>query len=122
MSKFAIDFSNEKSRTKQCFRDECDINNIMSKYVKTGQLPSLIKENPQYGDFSEPLDYQKALDLVSFADEQFSALPSGLRKKFSNDPLEFLNFVHNPDNIQEMYDLGLAVKPVVIEEKVIEEK
>lgn len=120
MSKYSIDFSNEKSITKQCFKDECDINNIMSKYVKTGQLPSLIKENPQYGDFSFPLDYQKALDLVSFADEQFSALPSGLRKKFSNDPVEFLNFVHDPSNIDEMYELGLAVKSVEKDVKVEE--
>ena len=58
--------------TKQSFKDECDINNILKKYETTGALPSLILENPQYGDYSNVPAYQDALNIVMKAEEQFS--------------------------------------------------
>lgn len=105
------------SMAKQSFRDECDINNVLKKYNKTGQLPDLIKQNPQYGDFSEAPDYQDALNLVILAEQQFNALPAHARKRFNNDPAEFLAFVHNSDNAEEMVSLGLATKRPVDDPK-----
>lgn len=96
--------------TKQHFKDECDINNILARYEKTGQLPSLIKENPKYGDFSSPLQYQDSLNLVLHAQTQFEALGSRVRERFSNDPQKFLAFMQDPNNIDEMVQLGLAEK------------
>lgn len=96
------------SRTKQSFKDECDINTILLRYKKTGQLPGLIKSNPQYGDFSDVRSYQDALHTVMFAQEQFSGLSASVRARFDNDPSLFLAFVENPDNRKEMIDLGLV--------------
>lgn len=96
-----------ETRTKQAFRDDCDINNIMRRYEKTGVLPDIIKTNPQYGDFSEASDYQTALNTVMKAQEQFSALPSKVRERFANDPENFLAFVSDASNKEEMAKMGL---------------
>lgn len=100
----------EDSRTKQSFKDECDINNILESYNRTGRLPDLIKENPQFGDFSDPLTYQDALNTVLMAETQFNALDSDIRERFSNDPIKFLDFTSDPKNLPEMVTLGLATQ------------
>lgn len=104
--KVAIEFK-EPTRTKQSFRDECDINNIMAKYRRTGVLPTLIKENPMWGDFSNPVDFQEAQNIVIKAVEQFQNLPAHVRERFNNDPQKFLEFTHKKENKEEMGRLGL---------------
>lgn len=99
-----------ESDTKQSHRDECDINMIMKRFENTGILPDLIKKDPVYGDFSDPIDYQEAQNVVAFANEQFASLSSKIRKRFGNDPEEFLEFATNPSNAEEMVSLGLATK------------
>lgn len=96
------------SRTKQSFRDECDINNILKKYLKTGILP-VVTRVQQYGDFSEVSDYQGALHTVMSAQEAFMDLPSKVRERFMNDPGQFLEFMADPKNGKEAVELGLAV-------------
>lgn len=102
-----IDLGKQPSRAKQSMKAECDINNIVSRYNKTGQLPALIKTNPTYGDYSEPLDFQKSYNTIIKAQEQFEALPARLRERFANDPKNFLDFCSRPENIGEMETLGL---------------
>lgn len=114
--KVSIDFSKEISRTKQSFKDEADINNIVAKYNKTGQLPSLISQNPKYGDFTSDVSYQESLNTVMFANEQFNALSAKVKLRFNNDPMELLKFVSDAKNKDEMYELGLAIKPAPIVE------
>lgn len=99
--------SNLPSKTKQSFKDECDINQIMKKFEKTGILPDLIKTNPVYGDFSDPKTYQESLNLVHHAQEQFSNLSSKVRERFNNDPQKFLEFTSNAENADEMAKMGL---------------
>jgi len=65
------------------------------------------------GDFSEVVDYRTALEQVAKADEAFMALPAKVRARFSNDAAEFLDFVHNPANKEELVSMGLANPPVV---------
>jgi len=98
------------SKTIQSAKDECDINIILKKYKTTGQLPDLIKSNPQYGDFSQVSDYQSAMNVIVHAQEQFSALSAHVRKRFNNDPAEFLSFAQDASNSSEMIKLGLASK------------
>lgn len=99
-----------ESRTKQSFKQECDVNNLLKRYNKTGQLPQYIKENPTYGDFSDVTDYQEALNTVSKAMLQFEMLPSHVRARFSNSPENFLEFANRPENRKEMVNLGLATE------------
>lgn len=98
----------EKTRTHRYMKDECDINMIMKKFEKTGQLPEMIKNNPQYGDFTDAPDYQTALHTVMHAQEQFANLSAKVRNRFNNDPAEFLEFATNPENLKEMVKMGLA--------------
>jgi phage internal scaffolding protein len=94
------------SRTKQSFRDECDINNILRQFNVTGQLP-VGSVQPQYGDFSGITDYQSALNAVMAAQDSFLQLPAKLRAKFDNDPALFVEFASDEANRDEMKAMGL---------------
>lgn len=98
-----------KSKVQQNAKDECDINKIVKKANAQGFLPPSQKE-ALYADVSESGSYHEAMNVVLHAQEQFDALPSHVRKRFQNDPAEFLEFAHNPDNVDEMVSLGLAKK------------
>jgi len=100
----------KQGKTHGEFKDECDINSIMSKFNKTGQLPELIKKNPQYGDFANVSDYQTSLNTVMHAQQQFEALPANIRKRFDNDPASFLEFCSNEENVDELRELGCLPK------------
>lgn len=93
---------------KQSFKDECDINTILERYMRTGALPDLIKQNPRYGDFANVTDYQTSMNLVLHANDQFANLPAAVRDKFNNDPVQFLEFTNDPNNMQQMVEMGLA--------------
>lgn len=101
--------SGKTSRTKQSFKEECDINNIVRKAEKQGQLP-LRDRVAQYGDFSNVPSYQESLEVVRKAEEQFLLVGSRIRARFNNNPEEFLAFASDPRNGEEMVRLGLAMK------------
>lgn len=96
------------SLTKQSDADAADINKILQRYQRTGQLPELIKSNPQYGDFSDVGSYLDAVQRVQMAQYQFDNLDAHVRKRFENDPAQFLAFASNPNNASELVKLGLA--------------
>ena len=62
--KFATPTEGE-SMTQQQFQAGCDVNNILAKYKKTGQISHLAKHNGNFGDFSSIEDYQTALDKIT---------------------------------------------------------
>lgn len=91
----------------QSCKDECDINQILKKYMKTRLMTHVNQNQGNYGDFTSVQDYRSSLDQVMAAQEMFDSLPSNVRKRFENDPAEFLTFVGDPSNLQEAKDLGL---------------
>lgn len=95
------------SQTKQSFTKECDINNILKKYQKTGALDHVNKHEAHYG-FASSTDFTEAMETVARGQTMFNELPSTIRTKFENDPGKFLDFVQNPENKKEMQELGLA--------------
>lgn len=103
-------------RTKQSFKDQCDINFIMGRYLKSGNVDHLAVHGGKYGDVS-PLSFHEAMNIVATAEQMFADLPSDLRKRFGHDPASFLEFVQKRDadgnlvNAAEMRLLGLA-KPL----------
>lgn len=96
-----------KSRTHQSFKAECDINNLMRRYEKTGILDHVNHVQGRYGDFTVVPDYQTALNRVSQANEMFMMLPARIRAEFQNDPGKFLAFAEDPENEPAMRELGL---------------
>ncbi len=97
----------KQGRTKQAFKKECDINQIMAKYQKTGAITHFAKNSPSYGDVTSQ-DFQESMEIITKAQQLFDDLPSSIRDKFGGSPGAFLDFVQNPDNLEEMQDLGLA--------------
>lgn len=111
-----------KSLTQQEFKDECDINRVMLKWQKHGVLEHRNTFEGQYGDFSNiPSDYHSAMNAVVEAQEMFMTLPSSVRKRFANDPGNFLEFVTDEKNVPEMVKMGLATArkdaPTLVEPK-----
>lgn len=98
-----------QGRTKQSFKAECDINNIMAKYQKTGLVEFVNKHQPQYGDVTG-FDFQASMNQVIAAQAMFDALPSSVRKRFHNDPAEFVAFMDDESQLEESYRLGLREK------------
>lgn len=109
------------SRTKQEFKDECDINVLMKRYKATGLFPQFPGQEPRYVSNIGMPDYQEALNIVRQAETEFAGINSELRKRFDNDPAKFLAFVNDPKNADELVSLGLreappaAPKPVQVE-------
>lgn len=103
----SISFKNVENMTKQSFKNECNINNIMAKFQKTGMINHYANNAPHYQDIPA-LDYHEALDIIATANSMFEELPSSVRAKFENSPEQFLEFVQNPDNIEKARELGLA--------------
>lgn len=99
------------SETQQQFKDECDVNNIMAQYLKTGQITHLKRSQPVYMDMTQfPPDYQAALEVVRQSEEAFNDLPSDLRTRFENQPEQLIEFLSNPKNYAEAQSLGLVEK------------
>lgn len=100
-----------KSKVKRSQKDECDINKIMKKAIKTGIINPITNQNMQYGDFSNIPSYREALDKVIHAENMFMQLDASIRKRFSNDPEQFLQFMADSKNKEEAIKLGLIEKP-----------
>lgn len=101
------------SMTKQEFKRECDINNIVRDFQVTGMVTHINAraQQGQYIDLPSDLDFQNSIEVVTRARESFMSLPSKIRDRFGNDPAQFLNFMADPEKLAESYELGLRVKP-----------
>lgn len=96
------------SRTKQSFKAEADINNIMKRYYKTGILGNPLDQRKGYfGDFTDTVDYHTMSTKLIEIDQQFQTLPSKVREKFNNSPQAALDFLADEKNTDEAVDLGL---------------
>jgi len=95
--------SSPTTKTKQSFKDEVDVNNIIRRFQKTGELPAASRV-PRYEDFSNVPSYQDALNFVAGVNDAFLELPSRIRNQFSNDPGAYLDFVSDPKNADALVE------------------
>ena len=103
----SISYLEAETKTKQSFRDECDINSIMARHQRTGAITHLQNHQGQYG-FASGIDFHESMNIVTKAQSMFNELPSSIRTKFENSPAKFLDFVQEPKNADELVSLGLA--------------
>lgn len=96
-----------ESLTQQHYKEETDINNIMSKYMKTGVLgnPNATRQ-PQFGDYSS-IDFMEMRNAVADIDQSFLSLSAKIRNRFQNDPHQLIRFIEKPENQAEALKLGL---------------
>lgn len=100
-----------ESMTQQHFKDEVDVRNIIKKYDSTGLINHVQRGQAQYGDFSQTVGFKEALDMVNSAKDSFMELPAELRREFKNDAGEFYTFVSDPNNSDQLIEMGLAKAP-----------
>jgi len=93
-------------KTEQAHKNQTDMNYILKDYHATGMIKHAAKYQGRYDDVP-PGDFQDAMNLVTNAQRMFGELPANLRKRFAGDPVQFLEFVQNPDNRDEMRTLGI---------------
>lgn len=94
-------------RTKQEFKDECDVNNIIRRYTRDGFLAHVAQGVPRFLDVSEVGDFRQAIDQVRAATAFFEGLPAKVRAKFKNDPTKFIDEAGQMTR-DELRELGLA--------------
>lgn len=110
------------SMTLQQFRDECDINNLVARYHRTGSFYNALDcagrvvRMPQYGDFSEIGDFREQQQKILDVYEMFATLPAKVRERFNNNPAFFVEFVADEKNIDECVKLGILERPKVVNE------
>lgn len=105
-----LDFKDDLGKTRQEFKKETDINQILKKYQKTGLLTFVNRHQGSYGDFTG-IDLRSSIETFEKASDMFMEMPSEMRKHFQNDPIEFLNFVNDKDNFEKAKEMGLIVDP-----------
>lgn len=106
-------------KTKQSFAAGLDVNNIVKMHpnldpssVTDGQIQSILANPELYGEYDSEQDFATALNVVNRAKEQFDTLPSALRRRFKEDPYEFLSYVNDKNNFEEMKSFGLLKEEI----------
>lgn len=95
------------SLTQQHFKDECDINSIMDRYIRTGTVPTN-KGQPKYGDFTTVEDFATSKLRIAEAEQDFQDLHSSIRAKFGNKFENLVHFLEDPKNRPEAEKLGIV--------------
>lgn len=110
-----INWVEGEKRTQQHFRDEVDINNIVARFERTGQLPQA-SGAVTYGDVTS-YDFMHMMNIVAKQKAKFMAYPAKIRNMFNNDPAQLLTFLEDPENHDHARKLGILPKlPKVVPE------
>lgn len=102
----AFDNADMPTMTQQQFVDEVNINTIVERFGLTGEMPDDFRA-PEFGDFSDVVDFQTAQNAVLAASDTFMSMPAGLRARFGNSPQQLMEFMADKANIDEARKLGL---------------
>ncbi len=105
VGKYALHFSGT-GKTKQSFKDECDVNRIVSRFAETGLITHAHGREPQYG-FASAQSFTEAAYIVAESNQIFEALPSETRAHFKNSVIDYLDAVEDPERQAELAELGL---------------
>lgn len=98
------------TKTKQQFKDQCDINKIMKRYQKSGTIDHFSSQEPFYGDVSGLTGYKDHLEKVMEANHLFNGMEADIRERFENSPEKFIDFMGDEKNIDEALELGIITK------------
>lgn len=97
-----------ESMTQQHFQEESEINNILRSHDRNGVIQHIHKGNAIYADFSNITDLSDALHQIKEAQSEFLNIPSKIREQFQNDAGQFFKFASNPDNLDQLREMGLV--------------
>lgn len=92
--------------TEQGHKKDCDVNEIIKKYDKTGLITHVSNFEAKFGDMTG-LDFKQMQDKVANAKSMFNSLPAEIRDYFRNSPTDLLTFMEDPNNREKGIELGL---------------
>ena len=97
---------------EQSHKDEVDINKIIKRHGidLINKTAALQAPTMQFDDVTGN-DFQEAMNIILKAEGTFNSLPSELRKQFDNSPAQYLDFVQNPANSDQLIEMGLQNAP-----------
>lgn len=98
----------EATRTDISQFEATDINLILERFRVTGRMDTPIHA-PTYGDFTGIADFQSARRAILQAEDSFMRLPADFRAKLGNDPQQFLEYIQDPDNRQDLEKRGYVL-------------
>lgn len=103
--------------TKQSMEAECNINNIMARYEKTGELTHVREKLGEFRDVSAIPDLHSCMNIVADARSAFMELPVEIRAACRHDVGNFLPWLDDPENrdMADEYGLFKEAKPVPTE-------
>ena len=85
-----------------------DINYIVDKFTRTGVLDHNQQYGGQYGNFIAGDIYEIAQDAIAQANGIYESLPGAIRQQFPHGTAQFLDFINDPENAEEIEALGLT--------------
>lgn len=106
--------SDQPSKTNPNYKDEVDVNNIMDRFLKTGQLSHVSNQPLAYVDYSQtPPDLQSTLHFIKDQNELYQSLNKKNKNRFPTIE-QFLEFAENPANQEELQQI-LGTKKTTIQ-------
>lgn len=98
-----------ESMTIQDHKDECDINSIVKRGMKTGFLidPTKPRREAMFGDFTSGNDFEEAQQSIANVKNDFMELPSNVREAFNNDPKQLLDALTDEGQRDKLIELGV---------------
>lgn len=99
----------DEQRTKQSFRDQCDINALVERHRQTGLIDHTNHRQPLYGDFTQSTDLKTHLDEVNLAKSEFDSLSSSVRALCNHSPVKLLELLATEEGCDSLKEAGLFV-------------
>ena len=87
--------------TKPQFAFECDISNIINKFMRTGQLPAMSDKPVIQSTDGLPDNFQDLCDSMTRVRQQFDQLPLEERNKYNNNPELWLEALANGKQLED---------------------
>lgn len=110
-------FSSEmESKVQEQFADACKTDTIIRKYNMMGVNPFIASGGSQYLDTTQIPDFVCAQNAQIKVKEYFEGLPSDVRLKFNNDPMQFAEVVSDQRNADYLREIGV-LEPLPAEQE-----
>lgn len=86
---------------------DADINVLVKRFGLTTDSPMEAHMIAHFGDFTDLRDFHSTMQSIKDVEQSFETLPSAVRERFRNDPGEFIDFLSDPGNRDELARMGV---------------
>ena len=113
--KYGVRFDHDlPPKVEQQHKELTSMRSILDR-ANRGALTLGTKNKPGFCDFTGS-DYTRSKNIVADAKSAFEKLPSNLRERFHNNPGEFMDYVADPNNRDDMIENNIDVSHLPVPE------